>query len=76
MGLARRYLGVVEVGEGFICNGEEVGWGVGVGDAQEVGEDMGGVEVVGHFGGDGMEGMIGDDLRGEDGVRGEWILLR
>ena len=31
---------------------------------------------VGHFGGDGEDGMIGDDLRGEDGVRGELILLR
>ena len=26
---------------------------------------------VGHFGGDGEDGMIGDDLSGEDGVRGE-----
>ena len=68
MGLAGRYLGVVEVGEGFIGNGEEVGWCVRVGEAQEVGEDTGGVEGVGHFGVDGMVGMIGDDLSGEDGV--------
>ncbi len=74
MGLAGRYLGVVEVGEGFIGNGEEVGLGVGVGGAQEVDEGAGGMNGAGHFGGDGGnggDGVIGDDLSGEDGIRDE-----
>lgn len=27
---------------------------------------------AGHFGGEGVDGMIGNDLGGEDGVRGQW----
>ena len=52
MGLVRCYLGVVEVGEGFVGEGEEVGGGGGVGGAEEVEEAAGGVDWVGvgHFG--------------------------
>lgn len=71
MGLAGCYLSVIEVEEGFIGNGEEVGLGVGVGGAQEVDEGARGMNGAGHFGGDGVDGMIGDDLSGEDGVRDE-----
>ena len=69
-------MGVVEVGEGFIGNGEEVGLGIGVGGAQEVDEGAGGMNGARHFGDNGGDGVIGDDLSGEDGVRDEWILLR
>ena len=46
-----------------------LGWGGGAAPVVDAGAS--GMNGAGHFGGDGVDGMIGDDLSGEDGVRDE-----